>query len=350
MDENKSLFDYIQQLRAGRSIKRPKKILASTDERGWITITNETGRICIDDNKPSRVLLTADLRKGHPLLKPGILGRTIPNTSDYYRYVGVEFDCGVIEVISISAIQPLTEEACEISSAVFVKKVQGTLFDWDEETARQKTREWETKTFSPILDIKKILRGGEGPQEVYAYTFPSLIALAASKGMEQYPVKIGYTGTSGEIAPSLSRINSQLGDATGRFEPATVLLVWNSWNGRKLENRIHSHLRSLNRRCESAIGREWYTTNIDELVALLSDVRQEEVSRLPLNGPVPDSFDGNSPPSRVFAENIIVLCSGMGTDANAFMVAIDFDDLLEDAATSDVVRSRVERRDRTQKE
>jgi len=138
------------------------------------------------------------------------------------------------------------------------------------------------ETFGRTLDLSQLARGGEGPHEVYAYTFPSLVALAESRGVDHYPVKIGYTAAASEIAPSLFRIDSQLGDSSGRFEPATVLAVWNSWNGRKLGARIHSHLRSLKRRLESAIGREWYNTNVYELRDLLEAVRMGDVSRLPL--------------------------------------------------------------------
>lgn len=350
MNEETSFFDFVQKHRAGRPIKRPKKIRQSTDKRGWITITNETDRLCIDDKKPTRVLLIADLRKGHPLLKPGILGRTIPNTSDYYRYVGVEFDNGVKEVVSISAVQPVTDKHCKASSTAVLTEIQGTLFDWNDETAQRKTREWEAETFGRSLDLNHVSRGGHGPHEVYAYTFPSLMALAESRRVQHYPVKIGYTGAAGENAPSLTRIDSQLGDSAGRFEPAVVLVVWNSWNGRSLETRVHSHFRSLKRRLESAVGREWYNTNVDELVAYLKDVDEGDVSRVPLHGPVPESFQGFAPPNNVFAESLHVLSCGMAASGMAFVRPIEFDDLLEEAATPEVVHSRRERRDHAHKE
>jgi len=70
-----------------------------------------------------------------------------------------------------------------------------------DEVARRKTGEWEVETFGRTLDLSQLARGGEGPHEVYAYTFPSLVALAESRGVDHYPVKIGYTAAASEIAP-----------------------------------------------------------------------------------------------------------------------------------------------------
>jgi hypothetical protein len=337
------VYAFVQAKRDGRPIKRPKKIESHTDDRGWIAMCNETGRPCVDDKKAMRVLLIADLRKGHPRLKPGLLGRTIPKTSDYYRYVGVQFDNGVVEVVSISAIQPIEEDAGEASESIVRNEIKDTAFDWDDRVAEKCLREWELKKFPGSLDLSQMLRGGAGPHEVYAYTFPSLIALANALGQQHYPVKIGYTGVASELAPSLTRIDGQLGDTAGRFEAALILGVWNSWNGRSLESRIHSHLRRLGRKVQSAVGREWYNTHVDELCELVQAMAVTERSGVPLNGPVPDSFQGFQSPSRTLAESLQVLCCRMDPGGMAMIKSIAFDDLLEEAVTPEVRQSRAER-------
>jgi hypothetical protein len=334
------VYAFVQQQRDGRPIKRPKTIKSHTDDRGWLTICNETGRPCVDDKAATRVLLIADLRKGHPQLKPGLLGRTIPKTSDYYRYVGVQFDNGVVEVVSISAIQPIEEAVSEASSTIVRNEIKGTAFDWDDHVSESHLREWEQRHFQGSLDISQIVRGGAGPHELYAYTFPSLVALAKAQGQKYYPVKIGYTGVASELAPSLTRIDGQLGDTAGRFEAALVLGVWNSWNGRSLESRVHSHLRRLGRKVQSAVGREWYNTHIDELTEIVQVVAVAERSGVPLNGPTPDAFQGFQAPSRTFAESIQVLCCRMDSSGLAMVQPIAFDDLLEEAATPEVRQSR----------
>lgn len=142
-------FQFAQLARAGRKLKKPKSINVKTDAFGVVTMTNETGRPCTDDNKTLRVLLVRDLRKGHPQLKPGLLGRTIPQTSDYYRYVGVNFDIGVTEVVSISAVQVVTENAATDLAHELLAKTTGTAFDWDDTVSDPIIRRWETATYYP---------------------------------------------------------------------------------------------------------------------------------------------------------------------------------------------------------
>lgn len=345
--ETFDVYAFVQAKRDGRKIKRPKKINFRTDESGVISISNETGRTCVDDKTSTRVLLIADLRRGHPQLKPGVLGRTLPNTSDYYRFVGVQFDNGVTEVVSVSAVQPIVEDAAAALVAMLRDQIKGTLFDWDDSIAEEHLRKWEAKAFDGSLDISQVVRGGYGPHELYAYTFPSLIALAEARGQEHYPVKIGYTGVAGEISPSLTRIDGQLGESAGRFEAARILGVWNSWNGRALESRVHKHLRGLNRKVHSAVGREWYSTHIDELRALVEATTITERSGLPLSGPVPETFQGFQMPSQTFAESLQVLCSRMDPRGVAMIGYINFDDLLEEAATPEVRTMRADGEQKT---
>jgi hypothetical protein len=332
-------YAIVQAKRDGRSIKRPKKIFCTTDDRGWITICNESERLCVDDKKALRVILIADLRAGHPELKPGLLGRTIPNSSDYYRYVGVHFDNGVTEVVSVTAIQPIEEAAAAASVKLVRAEIEGSMFDWDNEIAAKQLRDWEARNFLGRLDVSQIRRGGAGPHELYAYSFPSLVALAEARGTPHYPVKIGYTGAASEVSPSLTRIDGQLGDPTGRAEPAVILGVWQSWNGRAAETRVHSHLRGLQRKVPTAVGREWFYTCIEELEAIVRTVAVDR-SGLALNGPVPDSFQGFRPPNRDLAESIQVICCRITSDGYAMIQPIEFDDLLEEATPPEVCETR----------
>jgi hypothetical protein len=336
------VFAFVEQKRAGRKIKRPKKIVSQTDERGLITLWNETQRPCIDDRLAMRVVLVADLRRSHPKLKPGVLGRTVPNTSDYYRYAVVQFDNGVTEAVSISAVQPVVDKAAEAFAKVLRKSIIGSRFDWDDEVAWRQIHKWEDETYRGRLDISKTIRSGSGPHELYAYTFPSLIALASLRKEKVFPVKIGYTGVAYELAPSLTRIDGQLGDSASRFEAATVLGVWNTRNGRTLESKVHKHFRDKGRRVKSAIGQEWFLTNTQELRRLVEKYGPSiKPSGVPINGPSPALQQASDPPCKVWAQSMQVLCCGINPNGLVYLKPIEFDDLLEEAATPDVQENRV---------
>lgn len=290
---------------------------------------NETGRPCTDDNKALRVLLVRDLRAGHPQLKPGLLGRTIPNTSDYYRYVGVHFDIGITEVVSISAVQIVAEQAANELSNKLLAKIPGTAFDWDNAISESIIRKWETTTYSPNLELTNIHRDGTGPHQLYAYTFPCLVQLAKAKRKTRFPVKIGHTATSYELSPSLARIDGQLGESANRFEKAKVLGIWQTWNGRALESRVHAALRAAGHKVPNAIGLEWYDTNVKELQLLIKQSEPVPRTTLPLTGP---EVAGFSWPTCYESNKLVVLCTGVNSDGLIYIGSVDFDDLLEEAA------------------
>jgi hypothetical protein len=340
-EEDFDAYAFVQEQRAGRKIKRPKKILSHTDDQGLITIFNETERPCIDDEVATRVVLVADLRASHPQLKPGLLGRTVPRTSDYYRYVVVEFDNGVVEVVGLSAVQPVVEDAAEAFSNTVRASVIGTSHDWDDDIALRHAREWETSQYRGSLDTSTTIRDGIGPHQLYAYTFPSLIALAESRKQEIFPVKVGYTGVATELAPALSRIHDQLGESAGRFEAATVLGIWNTRDGRALETQVHKYLRASGRKVESSVGREWYLTNAQELHEVVQSTKPSiKPSGVPINGPTPELRQAATPPCVVWSQTIQVVCCGISRSGGAYITPMEFDDLLEEAATPEVKEQR----------
>lgn len=111
-----------------------------------------------------------------------------------------------------------------------------------------------------------MVEAGEGDEEVYAFTFPSLQELAALKSESMYPVKIGWTHNKAD--GSLGRIRGFAFEKAAFPERPRVLLIYSTWNGRALETAVHKELRKKARRIVSAPGAEWFLTNASEVVSV----------------------------------------------------------------------------------
>ena len=101
---------------------------------------------------------------------------------------------------------------------------------------------------------------GRGDQRLYAYSFP----MHMNSGQTYYPIKVGMT--SRESAPE--RILEQLNASNS--EPAHLLIEVSCDNALKLEKRMHRRLNE--RRVLDAPGKEWYRTNVDELLKELRSI------------------------------------------------------------------------------
>jgi hypothetical protein len=334
------VFAFVQAARDGKKIKRPHSISSSVDDRGLITMCNESGRPCVDATKAIRVLLIGDLRRGHPKLKSGLLGWTMPNTSDFYRYVGVEFDNGVKEVVSVATVQPVQEDCASELAQQLIAQHMDTAFDWNDAVAIDRAREIEKTTYKNHIVVDGAIRNGSGPHEVYAYTFPSLLELAKARNEEHVPMKIGYTAVSSEHTPSLARIGEQLGESAARYEPAVLIGIWQCWNGRELETKVHKRLKTLGRKVQTSIGKEWYRSSPKELDEMVASIGKVERSSLPLCGPLPDGMVARHLPAQSFAERITVCCYRLNADATISVQCINFDDLLEEASPAEIRDAR----------
>lgn len=111
----------------------------------------------------------------------------------------------------------------------------------------------------PTVDPAKV--HGEGPESVYAYTFPAYMELARRDGTGSYPVKIGMTTGDVEV-----RIASQVG--TGLPEAPTLLLVLRVAHARRIERILHDLLGLRGREITTAPGAEWFATSVDEILAI----------------------------------------------------------------------------------
>ena len=103
---------------------------------------------------------------------------------------------------------------------------------------------------------------GSGEQIVYCYTFPSYIELAALKGEDRMPMKIGKTSS-----PSLDRVSLQCG--VSNPEQPVVPLAIRVENATAYERAIHRILIIWNRWIDDAPGTEWFKTSKSEILAVV---------------------------------------------------------------------------------
>ena len=156
-----------------------------------------------------------------------------------------------------------------------LSRYRNTRFDANSVVAERCRRDWILKTYGSIISFNETVYRGAGDQEVYAFTFPSLRELSQLRGDTYYPVKIGYTKDLHEGA--YGRIQSQILEKAAYPEKPEVLLVWRTWDGRDLETQAHRKLRACNRKVVASLGREWFLSSREELVALIADCNFAEL-------------------------------------------------------------------------
>jgi len=284
------------------------------DETGRVRCYDQNGRLCWDMTSRERVVLVEDLRRYAPGLHVGQLGWTVPDTCDGYKWVEVEFDNGVrLPVLTYGLERVLPERAQSISDEVIAKN-RGTMHDADPVVTEQQRTQHVYSTYSAYVAAGNVLRLGSGPEELYAFTFPSLRELAALKGEEFYPIKVGYTRDSaGAIArvaqmmnwprddsslpeafqatrgpsafitlgmKSIATVGEGMGESpwverAGFPERAELLLICGTLSGRELEVAVHRRLREMGRQIETAVGKEWFRTNAQELANICMMFRNE---------------------------------------------------------------------------
>ena len=103
---------------------------------------------------------------------------------------------------------------------------------------------------------------GSGEQIVYCYTFPSYIELAALKGEDRMPMKIGKTSSS-----CLDRVSFQCG--VSNPEQPVIPLAIRVENATAYERAIHRILIIWNRWIDDAPGTEWFKTSKNEIISVV---------------------------------------------------------------------------------
>lgn len=244
---------------------------------GFLHAYDRDGRLCLDSKNPERIVLVHDLRVYGESLHIGALGWTVPETTDGYKEVDVKFDTGRRLRLKRYAFERVAVEAEHLVSAKLMSQHTNTRFDADPEIAASCRAKWIAASYGPYMSLDQTNVVGEGDQELYAYTFPSLKELAGLKGEPWYPVKVGYSQNTSDGA--YGRIRSQILEKAAYPEKPEVLCIWRTWDGRNLERQVHQRLRSIGRKVLESLGREWFTTSTGELSELVS---QCEVTPFPV--------------------------------------------------------------------
>lgn len=261
------------------------------DEEGFVHAYDKNDRACWGCDQPERVVLVHDLRRYAPGLHIGQLGWTVPTTTDSYKWIDVVFDNGVQLPILVYGIERVIPERAAAIAADMLKKNRNTRFDADPVVAERCYREWIKKEYAVWVDAEQTVELGNGHEEVYAFTFPSLQELAGLKGATHYPVKIGYTAD--KDVGAIQRIKSLMTEAAAFPERPAMLLVCRTWDGRALEASIHAELRRRERRLATAPGIEWFMTNEREIAELCQQLGPDvpQPSGKPLSGSSPGLSD-----------------------------------------------------------
>lgn len=237
---------------------------------GIICTYDRNDRLCLDVKDRERVVLNHDLRAYGPSLHIGALGWTIPETSDGYKEVTVEFDTGQrLRLKRYIFDRVVPEFETEVAQRLMARW-RDTRFDANVETAKAHRERWIAEAYGKHLSLESVVYLGEGDQELYAFTFPTLIELAKLRGDSNYPVKIGYTGNLSE-GGAYGRIRSFISEMAGYPDRPVVLCIVKTWAGRHLETQVHRVLRERNRRCDSSLGKEWYQTSAEELLEIVGN-------------------------------------------------------------------------------
>jgi hypothetical protein len=261
------------------------------DDQGFVHAYDKNDRACWGGDEPERVVLTHDLRKYAAGLHIGQLGWTVPETTDSYKWIDVVFDNGVQLPILVYGIERVVAERAAAIAMGLIEKNRNTRFDADPVVAERCYREWIKGEHSGWVNADETVELGNGDEEVYAFTFPSLQELAGLKGAARYPVKIGYTAD--KDAGAIQRIRSLMIEADAFPERPALLLVCRTWDGRALEASIHAELRRRERRLVTAPGIEWFMTNEREVAELCQQLGPDvpKPSGKPLSGASPGLSD-----------------------------------------------------------
>ena len=249
-----------------KKLKLLPKVATKEIVNGRIHACDANGRPCFDLDNPERVVLTHDFRAYAPELHRGALGWTIPTDSDGYTFTRIAFDAGPrlrLRNFTVDRIPPATAEAI---AAQIIAENRNTRFDADQVVAARHYQEF-LASYADTLSLGSTSFDGKGDQEVYAFTYPSLVEIATLKGEAVYPVKIGYSKSG--YGGAVERIRSLITEKVGFPEKPAVLLVFKTWDGRKIETQVHRKLRAMGRKAES-LGREWFRTSTAELRDLIA--------------------------------------------------------------------------------
>ena len=236
---------------------------------GYLHTYDAGGRLCLDIDNLIELCWTNDLRTYGDDLHIGALGWTIPETTYGYTFADVVFDVGQQLRLKRYAFERVTVESAKAVAAKLIADNRNTRFDADPGVAASCREDWIAKYYGEYLTLSETIVKGVGDQELYAFSFPSLIELARLKGNEHYPVKVGFSKNASDGA--FGRIRLEINEKAGFPEKPNVLLVFRTWDGRQLETEVHKRLRLLGRKSPDSLGREWFVTSTAELLQIVDE-------------------------------------------------------------------------------
>jgi hypothetical protein len=117
---------------------------------------------------------------------------------------------------------------------------------------------------------EKTIGTDDANKTVYVYYYPAYKELAQLKNENYWRCKIGLT----DSIDSVFRIQSQV--TTEICESPIVPLFIKTKNSSGLETSIHTYLQNRGRKCDDALGNEWYFTNpkeLEEIAKLIEDLQ-----------------------------------------------------------------------------
>lgn len=250
-----------------------------TTEEGYTYCQDKTGRICFDSENPQRVVLEKDLRRIAAGLHPGQLGWTVPSALDAYTSAMVQFDNGPLLKVAAWDVRCVAPDAAGRISEGLLSEHRGTPYDADPVVGEELRRKEIHRACGDVVDFSQVQEGGDGSQEIYAFSFQSLRRLAQFEQRPHYPVKIGYTADR-DYGAAL-RVRGFVMEKAGYPERVQLLLVWRTPNGRGLETAIHRWLKAEGRQMREAMSREWFHTNAAEVLGLCQTLPPVPIGQLP---------------------------------------------------------------------
>jgi hypothetical protein len=227
----------------------PPKVTTREIVNGRIYACDANGRPCFDLDNPERVVLTQDFRAYAPELHRGALGWTIPTDSDGYTFARIAFDAGPRLRLRNFTVDRVPAETAEAVAAQIIAENRNTRFDADQVVAARHYQAF-LASYADTLSLASTSFDGTGDQEVYAFTYPSLVEIATLKGEAVYPVKIGYT-KSGYCKRSRSfgsrialpkNIEPRLTGSMKLLTTVSISSAWKSNSGRSAIPRLLQNL------------------------------------------------------------------------------------------------------------
>lgn len=189
-----------------------------------------------------------------------------PNRTDFYLAEAVR---SATRAAKLASAPPAGERAKKIKSAAR-KTIQEV-----EDARRRSYQAWkqasELEVSVPVptlrVDPRSSIDRSDRRGILYAWSFPSL------KNPTAYPVKVGRTSQRDAAERVLS-------DKSSLFEKPDIIQLDGFLDTHAAERRVFEILDGRGLRKDTAAGREWFMTTIEDAMSVIRDVRQEQFNEL----------------------------------------------------------------------